>query len=289
MTNILLIDDSPIDRKIIKVALENKIEELNLVERDSAVSILEDLHTGQIDVCILDIMMPGKNGLDVLKEIKENESYKDIPIIVYTGLDDIEVIEKSLMLGAYDCFFKPLGKNELAISLPLKVKNAIELMKRNEEILYLSYHDNLTGLYNRRYVDEEITRLQEQNHFPLSVVIGDVNGLKATNDAFGHEAGDRLLRTIAQILREECTNGLVARKGGDEFIVLFPDTELTVVRSIMEAIKENCNKRNEFPVKPSISLGCASMLGRGQNIKYVIKEAEDMMYQDKVSSGHHRI
>jgi diguanylate cyclase (GGDEF)-like protein len=289
MTNILIIDDSPIDRKIIRLALESKINEINLIELDSASNILEVLYTGQIDVCILDIMMPDKNGLDVLKEVKENESYKDIPIIVCTGLDDVEIIEKSLMLGAYDCFFKPLGRKEIAISLPLKVKNAIELMKRNEEILYLSYHDNLTGLYNRRYVDEEIIRLQAQNRFPLSVIIGDVNGLKETNDVYGHKEGDRLLKTIAQILREECSNGLVAREGGDEFIVLFPDTEISDIRSIMHAIKKSCNRRNEIPVKPSISLGCAMMQMSCQDINDVFKEAEDMMYKDKLSTGNNRI
>lgn len=289
MTNILIIDDSPIDRKIIKMALESKIREINLIERESARNILEVLYTGQIDVCILDIMMPDINGLDVLKEMKEHESYKDIPVIVCTGLDDVEIIEKSLMLGAYDCFFKPLGKNEIAISLPLKVKNAVEVMKRNEEILYLSYHDNLTGLYNRRYVDEEIIRLQAQNHFPLSVIIGDVNGLKETNDVYGHKAGDRLLKTIAQILRVECKNGLVAREGGDEFIVLFPDTEISIVRGIMQAIRENCDKRNEIPIKPSIALGCAMMQSNGQDIDHVFKEAEDMMYKDKLRAGHNRI
>lgn len=289
MTNILVIDDSPIDRKIIKLALESKLNEINLIERDNANNIHELLYTGQIDVCILDIMMPDKNGLDLLKEIKENECHKDIPVIVCTGLDDVEIIEKSLMLGAYDCFFKPLGRKEIAISLPLKVKNAIELMKRNEEILYLSYHDNLTGLYNRRYVDEEIIRLQANNHFPLSVIIGDVNGLKETNDVYGHEAGDRLLQTIAQILREECSNGLVAREGGDEFIVLFPDTEISVIRSIMHAIKDNCDRRNDYPVKPSISLGCSMIQKSGQDINQVFKEAEDMMYKNKLSTGHNRI
>lgn len=289
MTNVLIIDDSPIDRKIIKVALESKIEEINLVERDSASNILEDLHTGQIDVCILDIMMPDINGLDVLKEIKENESYMDIPVIVCTGLDDVEVIEKSLTLGAYDCFFKPLGKKEIAISLPLKVKNAIELMKRNEEILYLSYHDYLTGLYNRRFIDEEVKKLLSDTHLPISVIIGDVNGLKATNDVYGHEEGDRLLQTIARILEEECKNGLIARKGGDEFLVIFPETDISYAESIVEAIKEKCSRYSEFPFKPSISLGCAMMHSNSQNIYQVFKEAEDLMYKDKLGAERTRM
>lgn len=289
MTNILVIDDSPIDRKIIKLALTSKLAEINLIEKDNVDNIHEILDTYQIDVCILDIMMPEKNGLDVLKDIKDNERYRDIPVIVCTGLDDVEIIEKSLMLGAYDCFFKPLGKKEIAISLPLKVKNAIDLMKRNEEILYLSYHDNLTGLYNRRYIDEEIIKLQSQKHLLISIIIGDVDGLKVTNDAYGHEVGDQLLKTIAQILREECRNGLVARKGGDEFIVLFPDTDISIVRSIVQAIKDNCDSRNESPVKPSISLGYAMTHMNDQEINHVIKEAEDMMYMEKLGTGHSRM
>jgi len=289
MTNILVIDDSPIDRKMIKLALTSKLAEINLIEKDSVDNIHEILDTYQIDVCILDIMMPEKNGLDVLKDIKDNERYRDMPVIVCTGLDDIEIIEKSLMLGAYDCFFKPLGKKEITISLPLKVKNAIDLKKRNDEILYLSYHDNLTGLYNRRYIDEEIIKLQSQKHLSISVIIGDVDGLKVTNDVYGHEEGDQLLKTIAQILREECRSGLVARKGGDEFIVLFPDTDLSIVRSIVQAIKDNCDRRNESPVKPSISLGYAMTYMNDQDINHVIKEAEDMMYLVKLGTGHSRM
>lgn len=289
MTNILIIDDSPIDRKIIKLALENKISEINLIEQEGADNLLEVLQTEQINVCILDIMMPDKNGLDVLKEIKENESFRDIPVIVCTGLDDVEIIEKSLMYGAYDCFFKPLGKKELAISLPLKVKNAIELRRRNEEILYLSYHDYLTGLYNRRFVDDEILRVQTKKRYPLSVIIGDVNGLKMINDNYGHKEGDRLLKTIAQILSEEAQNGLVAREGGDEFVILFPETKISVVEGIMRAIKDNCSRYEADLVKPGISLGCAVMQGENQDINLVLKEAEDRMYREKRKEGQHRL
>lgn len=289
MTNILIIDDSPIDRKIITMALMNKFVDINLIERDNVSSIQEIQDAGPIDVCILDIMMPKKNGLDVLKELKNSETYKDLPVIVCTGLDDAEIIEKSLMLGAYDCFFKPLGKKEIEISLPLKVKNAKELMKRNEEILYLCYHDYLTGLYNRRYIDEEINKLLSQNLVPFSIIIGDVNGLKATNDSFGHEEGDRLLKTIAQILKEECREGLVARMGGDEFIVLFPNTDISNVKRDMQAIKENCARHNDFHNRLSISLGCAMMHSNTQSIDQVMKEAEDMMYKDKLETGHKRI
>jgi diguanylate cyclase (GGDEF)-like protein len=81
----------------------------------------------------------------------------------------------------------------------------------------------------------------------------------------------------------------VAREGGDEFIVLFPDTEISVIRSIMQAIKENCDRRNEISVKPSISLGCAIMQMSCQDINHVFKEAEDMMYKDKLSTGNNRI
>ncbi len=289
MTNILIIDDSPVDRKIIKMALTSKLEDINLIERDQVNNIQEVLDLGQIDVCILDIMMPNKNGLDILNDLRSNENCKDLPVIVCTGLNDVEIIEKSLMLGAYDCFFKPLGKKEIAITLPLKVKNAKELMRRNEEILYLSYHDYLTGLYNRRFIDEEVKKLLSDTHLPISVIIGDVNGLKATNDVYGHEEGDRLLQTIARILEEECKNGLIARKGGDEFLVIFPETDISYAESIVEAIKEKCSRYSEFPFKPSISLGCAMMHSNSQNIYQVFKEAEDLMYKDKLGAERTRM
>ena len=93
--------------------------------------------------------------------------------------------------------------------------------KAEDNIKYLSFHDKLTGLFNRAYFEEELKRLDNERHLPLSIIIGDVNGLKIINDAFGHYEGDKLLVSAAKILNTLCRqDDIVARWGGDEFIVL---------------------------------------------------------------------
>ena len=281
MIDILIADDSPVDRRIIKVILQNHLEKINFLEADNGQKVLEQVALHNVMVCIMDVMMPEKNGIEVLKELKNEEEYRDIPVILYSGLEDEEIIAQALRLGAYDYFTKPLSKKEISIMLPLKVKNAIELMNRNQEIMYLSYHDSLTGLYNRRYIKEETKRLDHTVNYPLALILGDVNGLKLTNDKFGHEIGDVLLITIADILMKECGNGVVGRTGGDEFIILLPKTEEEKAYEILEMIKKHCDACFIEQVRPDIALGCSVKTEKEQVFGDIYKVAEKRMYLDK--------
>jgi len=174
----------------------------------------------------------------------------------------------------------------MKISLPLKVKNAIDLMKRKEEIIYLSYHDKLTGLYNRSYSEEEMKRLDTERNLPMSFIMGDVNGLKLTNDAFGHYAGDKLLKKIAEIIKNECRKDeIVARIGGDEFLVVLPKTNVTEIENILNRIKYACDNEKEDPIKPSISFGYSVKEHIDQDIMTVYKAAEDKMYNNKLKES----
>ncbi|MFC2144723.1 HD domain-containing phosphohydrolase [Actinomycetota bacterium] len=158
-------------------------------------------------------------------------------------------------------------------------------LRRNaeERIRLLSFHDELTGLYNRAYFEEELIRLNTKRQLPLSIIMGDVNGLKLVNDAFGHKHGDELLIKCARIF-EECSrkDDIVARWGGDEFIILLPKTPIENALKIIERVNERCkiSKLNGIPI--SISLGAAAKISDLQEIEKVIKEAEDMMYKNKL-------
>lgn len=165
--NIMIIDDSPLDSKFIRQILEKKLHNIKIFEAEDGLNINEKLVSSKIHMCILDIKVPLKDGLQILKDMKRDPFVMDIPVIVCTGIKDKQAIEKALTLGAYDYCSKPLSEEAMKTSLPLKVKNALELMKRNTEISYLSYHDFLTELYNRRFFEEEIKRLNTIVNLPI--------------------------------------------------------------------------------------------------------------------------
>ncbi len=162
-----------------------------------------------------------------------------------------------------------------------------ESKQRENEILYLSYHDALTGLYNRAFFDEEKKRLDTSRQLPISIIMGDVNGLKLTNDAFGHNEGDKLLITIAQILKSACRQeDIISRIGGDEFCILLPGTPDTIAQSICDRIDKACRGFKKEPdtlaVQPSIALGYATKTAAEERIDAIQKDAEDFMYKRKL-------
>lgn len=148
---------------------------------------------------------------------------------------------------------------------------------------YLSFHDKLTGLYNRTYFEEEVMNFNDRDKLPLSFIMLDVNGLKLVNDAFGHFEGDKLLKLIGKILLGCCSdNSIVARIGGDEFIIATPSTTEEDAIKLIEKIKEKCNNCNIKPVNPSISIGYTIMDEPSKNIEDIINEAENRMYTNKM-------
>lgn len=158
--------------------------------------------------------------------------------------------------------------------------------EHENQVLYLSYHDALTGLYNRRFVEEEIARLDTKRQLPLSVIIGDVNGLKITNDIFGHDAGDKLLRKISETIRECCRKeDIIARWGGDEILILLPGTPLEYTRLLENRIQESLAKKSEGLLHLSISLGYAVKQKETDDIHQILRLAEERMYRQKLSDG----
>ena len=158
-----------------------------------------------------------------------------------------------------------------------------ERKNKENEILYLSYHDQLTGLYNRRFYEEEIVRLDTARNLPLSIVMADVNGLKLTNDAFGHLAGDKILRETANIIKEECrSDDIVARVGGDEFIILLPNTSSEEASQIVDRIHESVQNRRIENTLLSVSFGYATKYEKNEKINLISILAEDNMYRHKL-------
>jgi diguanylate cyclase (GGDEF)-like protein/PAS domain S-box-containing protein len=164
------------------------------------------------------------------------------------------------------------------------VSRNIEERKRLEkEILYLSYNDQLTGLYNRRFYEEELKRLDTERNLPMTIVMGDVNGLKLINDSFGHAMGDELLKKVAEVIRFGCrADDIIARLGGDEFVILLPKTNAFEADEIIKRIKEKALKEKVGSMDISISFGCETKINEQEKIQDIFKKAEDYMYKKKL-------
>lgn len=194
---------------------------------------------------------------------------------------DVEFKQES-MKGMYlHDFYAPLYDNKgHIIGATIFSYEITERKIREESITYLSYHDKLTGIYNRRYLEDYISDLQNYDE-PVIVVYADINDLKVMNDLFGHEAGDELIIIVASKIKEAFRNfGIVARAGGDEIITVIKNAELVSVDSIIEDIKDYLLTLNVECIEISVSLGRA-VAENGKGIPGAILKAEDAMYKDK--------
>jgi diguanylate cyclase (GGDEF)-like protein/PAS domain S-box-containing protein len=163
-----------------------------------------------------------------------------------------------------------------------------EKKKEEEKIRFLGFHDRLTGLYNRYYFEEELKRLDTERQLPLSLILGDINGLKFVNDVFGHQEGDRLLGAMAAVLRDSCRKeDLIARLGGDEFAILLPVTSAQSAMEIIRRIRGACNQSHNARIPLSIALGTATREGLSQSLKDLMRVAEERMYRDKLDLTPH--
>lgn len=161
-----------------------------------------------------------------------------------------------------------------------------EKKQRQEQIKYLSYHDYLTGLHNRRFLEDEINKLDTEKNLPFSVAMIDVNGLKLTNDAFGHSIGDELLKRVAKVLKFETrADDIVARVGGDEFIILLPDTTSEETEKIIKRMYKSISEEKFNNIIISISIGFDTKLSVETPIENVLIQAEEHMYRKKITES----
>lgn len=159
--------------------------------------------------------------------------------------------------------------------------------KRQERIRYLSYHDKLTGLYNRSFFEVELKRLDTNRSLPLTIIMADVNGLKITNDAFGHVAGDNLLKKSAEILKMGCrTEDIITRAGGDEFIIILPKATPKEAEKIIQRIRMLISKTNVDVIAVSIAFGFATKTKVTEDIQEILKQADNSMYENKALERH---
>lgn len=189
-------------------------------------------------------------------------------------------------VSSYPIFDKQDNNGDQIIGVVELIQDISGRKKREKKIKYLFYKDALTDLYNRRFFAEEMQRLDTERQLPLSIIMGDINGLKIINDSLGHKKGDEYLKKAAQIFKDSTrSEDIVARFGGDEFAILLPQTTVEETNIIYDRIKEKClqTEMDKFPI--SIGLGSATKKSPEQDIEKILTDADDSMYQDKLSNS----
>ncbi|MHB1457673.1 MAG: HD domain-containing phosphohydrolase [Armatimonadota bacterium] len=245
-------------------------------------------------------------GRTCQKTAMENEFASDQELVIRTPVISIKIYNNDMALVSVEALFvftinDSYRQATVWHTMALRKKNNkwlitqihmsspfIEETEKNQPpaLRYHSFHDPVMGIYNRLFFELELERLDTERQLPLSIIMGDVNCLKITNDAFGHNEGDRLLRTIAGIMHSVCRKeDIVARWGGDEIVILLPQTSYETAKNICKRITEKCMNTNSGLIKPNISLGVASRTNMSQQPKSVLKEAEELMYRNKLMEG----
>ncbi|HBN84203.1 MAG TPA: hypothetical protein DDZ89_10190 [Clostridiales bacterium] len=224
----------------------------------------------------------GKNLYDVFPYIYQNGKE-------YLEESSIELYSRHLemYIEKYDIYIDILCYYPKPDKVAVIVSDITERKKREAEIIYASNHDAVTKLYNRAYFESVKQTLNVPENLPLSVVIGDVNGLKLTNDIFGHDEGDRLLIQTAKILRSHSKeDDIVARIGGDEFAILLKNTDQDQGKLFCENIYEDLNGYDQGnpsgSINPNISLGYDTIYSENESIEAAILNAEANMYRQKL-------
>ncbi|MGB9978248.1 diguanylate cyclase domain-containing protein [Methanobacterium sp.] len=281
MKKILVVEDEAIVAQDIK----SKLEDLNYIVPKivyNGKDAIKSVSKLDIDLILMDIMLQGDmDGIEAAEEIKK---YFDIPIIYISAHSDKNTLKRAKLTEPFGYLIKPFDENELQISIEI----ALYKHKMDSKIRYIGTHDALTGLYNRAYFQQEISRLVSENSSTVGVIVCDLDGLKLINDTLGHDKGDEALEIASNIMKENVrVDDIVARIGGDEFAILIPNTSKKDVRKIYERIKESFKDNNLLSVTKipwSISIGYATTEAN-INVYEAQKLAEDHMYREKLGKS----
>jgi len=259
------------------------------------------------DLILLDVMMPDMDGLEVVRRLKADRSLPFIPVIMQTALDSTDRVVAGLEAGADDYVTKPINFAELEARVRslLRIKKLQqelgerekELSEMNDRLLHISLTDGLTGVDNRRALEQRLHEMFEHSlrlHEPIACVMCDIDHFKKVNDTYGHAAGDEVLKEFAAILKDEAREiDRVGRYGGEEFLLLLPGTVLDAAVTFAERLRERVDAHTfSFEggtLKRTMSCGVAAwphprITGRDD----MLKAADDALYVAK-ELGRNRV
>ncbi|MBU0480852.1 MAG: diguanylate cyclase [Proteobacteria bacterium] len=321
--NILVVDDSESIRGLLGSILHGEgYQNINFAgSAEEAFKLLgldsSDHKYLDVDIILLDIVMPGMSGIEALRKIKSIDFFADVPVVMVTKVSEMKVLEEAFSAGAMDYIVKPAAETEFLSRVRsfLKLKHEMDerkarekellevtdqLTRANNTLKRLSYIDGLTGVGNRRYFDElfgkEWGRARRESCH-MGLILLDVDFFKVFNDQYGHQTGDECLKKVARKISSQLKRPVdfVARYGGEEFAVVLPQTDQAGVLFVAEAIRKGIaaiDFRDEHAEKIkgiTVSMGAGSIVpGKGQSGDDFLQAVDSALYQAK-KNGRDRV
>ncbi len=274
-STMLVVDDTEINREILRLLFHNSYSIIDAVNGREAMEVLEACQ-GNVDIVLLDLMMPDMNGFDFLAKMHEKKYLKDIPVVVITSSGAIDDQIKAFELGANDYVNKPFVP-EIVVS---RVNNVISSHRRMisieleaEKLKVKSELDQMTGLCNKTTAEDSISSILSAGNNELNaLIVIDIDNFKSVNDISGHLAGDHTIRIVADLISSLFRKtDIVGRIGGDEFIVLMCDvTDMEVVRSKINELVQIMKYKPNLTIPENVSLS----IGFTDNNRQVVSYAE---------------
>ena len=285
MDKILVIDDSAVQAEYLRSILK---EEYDVTVCNTAREGLAAAKEGCFGLILLDIVMPDMDGFILLRELKETDLTKHIPVIMLTSLSDVQYEERGLLMGAVDYVAKPFSP----VIIRARVNSHIQLYHYQMEFKQQAMVDELTGVANRRrYEGESLAKWREAIRFgmPLSICMFDIDKFKLYNDTFGHPAGDQVISAVAKTASSyfQRSMDLFARYGGEEFIAVFVGSDghnaFEFLKTIRQAVEDlhipHCSPVSQWV---TVSVGGVSLIPKvGDSYDTYLKLANTMLYDAK--------
>ena len=295
---ILLIEDKEYDKDKIVEALS--VDLSIVMTAENGIKAMEMVSSQDFDILMVSLNLKDEDGLRLCSHLRSNERTRSLPIVMIADEKDMPRVAHGMEIGAYDYILRPLEKSELLarVRTQIRRKRFQERLRSSYEIsLSMALTDPLTGLYNRRYLEVHLDKLIESNNHSkklLAVLMMDIDLFKQVNDIHGHNIGDEVLKVFSERLRNNVRSfDLVARFGGEEFVVILPDVSPERAYMIAERLRRSIS---DTPIKCSAeggsipvtaSIGGAIIESGNHNIEQVLDRADKCLYQAK-ESGRNR-
>jgi diguanylate cyclase (GGDEF)-like protein len=284
---VVLADDDPSIRLMVRHVLES--EDFDIVEASDGLEALKAVEKHHPALVLLDAVMPGIDGFTTCQQIKD-KGHTDIPVMMITGLDDDASVERAYEVGAIDFITKPI---KWAV-LKHRVKSVVAKVIAERKVKLLAYRDTLTGLPNRLLFADRLEQAvvrSERTRTSMALMLIDIDDFKLVNDSFGHDAGDKLIKAVGDLISKSLRRAdTIARLGGDEFAVVIegiqgPEDAISIADNLTTILEHNV-RLDDQETYTSASIGIAVYPGDGKDARALLKNADTAMYRAKESGRH---